>query len=117
MRTASIKKKTFVKKNKKTRSVKIGGNKEKCWSLQHIKAEYYGWKDKVVATPIYFEPTIAIKAMRDMINEKNDEDENQIQDIEHITEDFLNKMEPGKYELVYESVGSDIVVIICHKAI
>ena len=84
----------------------------KCWSIQYVNHEVC---DKIHTQPVYFTAKAAMKAIRDWIDEMN-EDTHGTTDIDHITEEFLANTEPGYYDEIFMSNDACFsVVVVCHR--
>lgn len=89
----------------------------KCWSIQYISHEDYKLRDKVHTGPVYFTAKAAITAMRDWIDEMNeDETSRNMADVSHITEEFLANTEPGYWDEIYNTEDGYVsIVVVCHR--
>lgn len=89
----------------------------KCWSIQYIGHEDYKLREKVHTSPVYFTAKATIKAIRDWIEEMNEEYMNVGHShIDHITEEFLANTEPGYWDEIYQTSDACVsIVVICHR--
>lgn len=88
----------------------------KCWSIQYIGHEDYKLRDKVHTGPVYFTAKAAMKAIRDWIDEMNENECINVAHTDHITEEFLANTEPGYWDEIYQTNDACVsIVIICHR--